>query len=105
MSAGRHWRSGMSEGNSFRGAKAADWAVEKIASRIELWQHLKQACSECLTHAHNETRTELGTGKAWNRGYVLCTWSSRMFYARGLFYTRGHLECSMHVVCSIHVVI
>ena len=38
MSAGRHWRSGMSEGNSFRGAKSADWTAEKIASRIELWQ-------------------------------------------------------------------
>ena len=29
ISAGRHWRSGMSEGNSFHGARAADWAAER----------------------------------------------------------------------------
>jgi hypothetical protein len=31
-SAGRLWQPGFREGNSFRGANAADWAAEKIAS-------------------------------------------------------------------------
>ena len=50
MSAGRHWLSGMSEGNSFRGAKAADWAAEKIASRIGLWRKILSPLLGLLFH-------------------------------------------------------
>ena len=38
MSAGRDWRLGIRWGDSLWGARAADWAAVKIASRIELWR-------------------------------------------------------------------